>query len=124
MIVSSYLADINFLFRLDNSEVYVLSGQDIRHLCGTVDVKSSNNDVYVVNCNGAIGIQVEITTTYVDADDKRAYIDYGGCDYGGFYGECDPNPNPYRNPYPHPYHRHNPYPNPNPYHNPYPYLYP
>ena len=39
-----------------------------------------------------------------------AYIDYGGCDYGGFYGECDygecyPNPNPY----PHPYH--NPYPN-------------
>ena len=24
-----------------------------------------------------------------------AYIDYGGCDYGGFYGDCDPNPNPY-----------------------------
>ena len=20
-------------------------------------------------------------------------------DYGGFYGECDPNPNPYSNPY-------------------------
>ena len=24
-----------------------------------------------------------------------AYLDYGGCDYGGLYGECDPNPNPY-----------------------------
>ena len=69
----------------------------------------------------------------------RAYLDYGECDYSGFYGECDcsecdpnpylnsypkPYPNPYSNPYPNPYS--NPYPNPypNPCPNPYPNSYP
>ena len=40
-----------------------------------------------------------------------AYLDNGGCDYGGFYGECDYgeydyvecDPNPYQNQYPNPY---------------------
>ena len=60
MSLNNYLISI-FLFRLDNAEVYVLSGQDNRYLCGTVHISLCINDVCDINCHGALGDQVEIT---------------------------------------------------------------
>ena len=58
-----------FLFRLNNSEVYVLSGHGSRHFCGTVQINVS--DVYNISCDGAVGDLVEITTTFVSEGDKK-----------------------------------------------------
>ena len=60
MTLNNYLISI-FLFRLDNAEVYVLSGQVNRHLCGTVHISLCINDVCDINCHGTLGDQVEIT---------------------------------------------------------------
>ena len=62
---------------MHNAEVNVLSGQDNRHLCGTVDINLCINNVCDINCHGAIGDQVEITTTYVTSGDQR--YDRGAC---------------------------------------------
>ena len=60
MSLNNYLISI-FLFRLDSAEVYVLSGQVNRHLCGTVHISLCINDVCDINCHGALGDQMEIT---------------------------------------------------------------
>ena len=69
-ICKSYSISV-FLFRLNNSEVYVLSGHESRHLCEAVLISVS--DVYNISCDGAVGDLVEITTTFVSEGDKKHY---------------------------------------------------
>ena len=54
--------------------MYVLAEKDNRHFCGTVFVKPDdpiNNLYHNISCDGAIRDQVEITTTFVDKNDKK-----------------------------------------------------